>query len=89
MKVRKTIDRPVKGLPAELDDEIKRAAAANLRSVNQEIIFRLRQSFEREPWPEHEYGVTAEHLDQWAERLKARVAGQRKRGQGPKPRHRG
>jgi hypothetical protein len=89
MKVRKTIDRPVKGLPAELDDEIKRAAAANLRSVNQEIIFRLRQSFEREPWPEDEYGVTAEHLDRWAERVKANVAGQRKRGRLSKPRRRG
>ena len=82
----KTVDRPVKGLPVELDVEIKRAAAANLRSANQEIIFRLRQSFEREDWAEQEYGVSSEHLDRWAERVRAHVADQRKRGLLGKPR---
>ena len=82
----KTVDRPVKGLPIELDVEIKRAAAANLRSANQEIIFRLRQSFEREDWAEHEYGVSSEHLDHWAERVRAHVGDQRKRGLLSKPR---
>ena len=86
MKTRRTIDRPVKGLPAELDAEIKRAAAANLRSANQEIIFRLRQSFEREDWAEHEYGVSSAHLDRWAKRVKAYVARERKRGLLKKPR---